>query len=91
MTGQPMEWNRFGMFTFISWLMVLISQSLGFIIGAWFSVIVSIKRQCIRNGLLKTWVLSTENSFKIKFDRYFKTVLEFIRIIFRYRYNYNKV
>jgi hypothetical protein len=41
MTGQPLEWNRFGMFTFISWLMVLISQSLGFIIGAWFSVIVS--------------------------------------------------
>ncbi|XP_060833391.1 ATP-binding cassette subfamily G member 4 isoform X3 [Rhopalosiphum padi] len=39
MTGQPLEWNRFGMFTFISWLMVLISQSLGFIIGAWFSVI----------------------------------------------------
>lgn len=36
-----MEWDRFSMFTFISWLMVLISQSLGFIIGAWFSVIVS--------------------------------------------------
>ncbi|VVC36020.1 Hypothetical protein CINCED_3A016345 [Cinara cedri] len=39
MTGQPLEWDRFAMFTFISWLMVLISQSLGFIIGAWFSVI----------------------------------------------------
>jgi len=39
MTGQPLEWSRFGMFTFISWLMVLISQSLGFIIGSWFSVI----------------------------------------------------
>lgn len=42
MTGQPLVWDRFWMFTFISWLMVLISQSLGFIIGAWFSVIVSI-------------------------------------------------
>ncbi|XP_025419247.1 ATP-binding cassette sub-family G member 4-like [Sipha flava] len=39
MTGQPLVWDRFYMFTFISWLMVLISQSLGFIIGAWFSVI----------------------------------------------------
>jgi len=39
MTGQPMEWDRFIMFTFTSWLMVLISQSLGFMIGAWFSVI----------------------------------------------------
>jgi len=43
MTGQPLEWNRFVSFTFICWLMVLISQSLGFIIGAWFSVIVSNK------------------------------------------------
>lgn len=42
MTGQPLEWDRFAMFTFTSWLMVLISQSLGFMIGAWFSVIVSI-------------------------------------------------
>ncbi|XP_050440575.1 ATP-binding cassette subfamily G member 4 [Adelges cooleyi] len=39
MTGQPMDWSRFGMFTLISWLMVLIAQSLGFIIGIWFNVI----------------------------------------------------
>lgn len=58
MTGQPMEWNRFGMFTFISWLMVLISQSLGFIIGAWFSVTVSIKRNIWFKQIINPSVLS---------------------------------
>jgi len=58
MTGQPLEWNRFGMFTFISWLMVLISQSLGFIIGAWFSVIVSNKINVHIINILVTLIFS---------------------------------
>uniref|UniRef100_A0A182MVP0 ABC transporter domain-containing protein n=1 Tax=Anopheles culicifacies TaxID=139723 RepID=A0A182MVP0_9DIPT len=39
MSGQPMEWFRFGMFFTISLLIVLIAQSLGLTIGAWFNVV----------------------------------------------------
>ncbi|XP_050548541.1 ATP-binding cassette sub-family G member 4 [Daktulosphaira vitifoliae] len=39
MTGQPMNWYRFSMFTFTCWLIVLTAQSLGFIVGVWFNVV----------------------------------------------------
>ncbi|XP_058125809.1 ATP-binding cassette sub-family G member 4 [Anopheles ziemanni] len=39
MSGQPMEWFRFGMFFTISLLIVLIAQSIGLTIGAWFNVV----------------------------------------------------
>ncbi|XP_058061132.1 ATP-binding cassette subfamily G member 4 [Anopheles bellator] len=39
MSGQPMEWFRFGMFFTISLLIVMIAQSLGLTIGAWFNVV----------------------------------------------------
>lgn len=39
MTGQPMEVERFSMFMSISLLIVLVAQSLGWMIGAWFSVV----------------------------------------------------
>lgn len=41
MSGQPMELFRFGMFFTISFLIVLIAQSIGLTIGAWFNVVVS--------------------------------------------------
>ncbi|XP_058815331.1 ATP-binding cassette subfamily G member 4 [Topomyia yanbarensis] len=39
MSGQPMEAFRFGMFFAISFLIVLIAQSIGLAIGAWFNVV----------------------------------------------------
>ncbi|EDS29091.1 ATP-binding cassette sub-family G member 4 [Culex quinquefasciatus] len=39
MSGQPMELFRFGMFFTISFLIVLIAQSIGLTIGAWFNVV----------------------------------------------------
>uniref|UniRef100_U5EUI7 Putative the eye pigment transporter n=1 Tax=Corethrella appendiculata TaxID=1370023 RepID=U5EUI7_9DIPT len=39
LSAQPMEWNRFLMFLAISWLTVIIAQSLGLLIGAWFDVV----------------------------------------------------
>ncbi|XP_035783488.1 ATP-binding cassette sub-family G member 4-like [Anopheles albimanus] len=39
MSGQPMEWFRFGMFFTISLLIVMIAQSIGLTIGAWFNVV----------------------------------------------------
>ncbi|XP_053696933.1 ATP-binding cassette subfamily G member 4 [Sabethes cyaneus] len=39
MSGQPMEVFRFGMFFAISFLIVLIAQSIGLTIGAWFNVV----------------------------------------------------
>lgn len=39
MTGQPLEWNRFGMFTALSLLTVFVAQSFGLMIGAVFNVV----------------------------------------------------
>ncbi|XP_055549565.1 ATP-binding cassette subfamily G member 4 [Wyeomyia smithii] len=39
MSGQPMEMFRFGMFFSISFLIVLVAQSIGLAIGAWFNVV----------------------------------------------------
>lgn len=42
MSGQPEEWERFAMFTTISLLVIFVAQGIGLVIGAWFSVVVSI-------------------------------------------------
>ncbi|KAF2879706.1 hypothetical protein ILUMI_26469 [Ignelater luminosus] len=39
MTGQPLEWQRIGMFTVISLLVVFVAQSFGLMIGAIFDVV----------------------------------------------------
>lgn len=39
MTGQPLEWNRFTMFTVLSMLIVFVAQSFGLMIGAVFNVV----------------------------------------------------
>ncbi|XP_039285419.1 ATP-binding cassette sub-family G member 4 [Nilaparvata lugens] len=39
MSGQPLDWTRFSMFTGISLLVVYISQSLGFMVGSIFNVV----------------------------------------------------
>uniref|UniRef100_A0A8D8FWV4 ATP-binding cassette sub-family G member 4 n=1 Tax=Culex pipiens TaxID=7175 RepID=A0A8D8FWV4_CULPI len=50
MSGQPMELFRFGMFFTISFLIVLIAQSIGLTIGAWFNVVVSRSRHYSRGS-----------------------------------------
>lgn len=42
MSGQPLEINRFTMFTAVSLLVVFIAQSIGFMIGAIFNIVVSL-------------------------------------------------
>lgn len=39
MTGQPLQWNRFTMFTVLSLLIVFVAQSFGLMIGAVFNVV----------------------------------------------------
>ncbi|KAK5643174.1 hypothetical protein RI129_007019 [Pyrocoelia pectoralis] len=39
MTGQPLEWNRFTMFTALSLLTVFVAQSFGLMMGAVFNVV----------------------------------------------------
>ncbi|KAF5280006.1 hypothetical protein FQA39_LY05387 [Lamprigera yunnana] len=39
MTGQPLQWNRFLMFTILSMLIVFVAQSFGLIVGAVFNVV----------------------------------------------------
>lgn len=41
-TSQPFELFRFGMFFAISFLVTVVGQSIGLMVGAWFDVVVSI-------------------------------------------------
>lgn len=51
MTGQPLAFNRFAMFTLLSMLIVLVAQSFGLMIGAVFNVVVSIL--CLNLSIIK--------------------------------------
>lgn len=42
LSGQPLEWARFGMFFAISLMVDFVGQTFGLMIGAWFDVVVRI-------------------------------------------------